>query len=567
MSPVSWIPKNSTRCSGTSSASGPQSSPGSSFSALPFEDRSSIRGPIVALEGGITYSQAAMIEPLLLLAAAIGLSSPAVSTSAPQQEPEGEQPAEPETPAGVVIELALEDALRLALGSNLGLEIETLNTRTAHYDERGSWGAFDWVVTVTGRYTDGEQPGSSQLSGASVLEFDTQGLNVDLSKPLTTGGDFSVRFDRSNTETNNQFSLVNPSTTDNLTVAYNQPLLRGLLGGAPTSTQRTSDVRFRQQLEREREVRQQLLRDVTDAYWNLVDMNEQLIVAESNLELGREQLDLNRRRLEGEVGTEVEVIQAEAEVATRIESQLLVRVRLRDAMDALKVLLFNGTDKGLWEAVLDPTDLLPELEIVNQYSAPAWTECLYTAIENRGNLRRQRLEIEVAEIGLARAGSDRLVGLDLQLSASSQGFDGDSSESLNTTFSWDFPTYSAALVLNTPIQNRTAKYGERAARAGVRLQKLTYDSLELQVASEVRAAVREADYQTERVRAATESLRLASKQLEAEQARYREGLSTTFQVLEFQHDYALALSNERRSRVDYMKALSSLRHAQGVLGE
>ena len=537
-----------------------------------------IHGATVVLGACFSYSQSAMIHPLLLLAAGLGLSTPSLSATVQAQTPD-EETAEPRAPGAssssdepeesgaAVIRLALQDALRLALGSNLGLEIETLNTQVSHFNERGSWGAFDWVLTATGRYTDGQQPGSSQLSGASVIEFDTQGLNIDLRKPLTTGGDFSVTFDTSNTKTNNQFSLVNPSTTDNLTVAYNQPLLRGLLGGAPTSNQRTSDVRFRQQLEREREVRQDLLRNVTDAYWNLVDMREQLIVVESNLELGREQLDLNRRRLEGEVGTEVEVVQAEAEVATRIESLLLVKVRLRDAMDALKVLLFNGPDEALWESKLEPTDPLPELAVVTQYTAPNWTTCLLTAIESRGNLRRQRLEVEVAEISLSRADSDRLVGLDLQLSASSQAFDGEASEALSTTFDWEFPTYSAALVLNTPIQNRTAKYAERAARADVRRQKLTYDSLELQVASEVRAAVREAGYQTERVRAATESLRLAKRQLEAEEARYREGLSTTFQVLEFQHDYALALSNERRSRVDYMKARSALRHAQGILGE
>ncbi len=510
-----------------------------------------------------------MIHPLLLLAAAVGLSTPALPSRAPQQDSGAVRDASHTTPGqgGAVISLTLDEAMRIALAQNLGLEIQTLETRAARYNERGSWGAFDWMLTVTGRYTDGEQPGSSQLSGANVLEFDSQNLNIDLSKPLSTGGDISLRFDTNNTRTNNQFTLVNPSTTDSLTLAYNQPLLKGLLGGAPTSNQRTNDVRFRQQFEREREVRQTLLKDVTDAYWNLVDMREQLIVAQSNLRLGEEQLDLNRRRLEGEVGTEVEVIQAEAEVATRFEAQLLVEVGLRDAMDALKVLLFNETGAELWGAQLEPTDTLPELETITQYSAPAWTECLYTAIENRGNLRQQRLEIEAAEIALARAGSDRLIGLDLQLSASSEAFSGDSSEALRSSLRYDFPTYTAALVMSTPLQNRTAKYAERAARSDLRRQKLTYDSLELQVARDVRTAVREATYQTERVKAATESLRLAQRQLEAEQARYREGLSTTFQVLEFQHDYASALSNERRARVDYMKALTSLSHAQGVLGE
>ena len=95
----------------------------------------------------------------------------------------------------------------------------------------------------------------------------------------------------------------------------------------------------------------------------------------------------------------------------------------------------------------------------------------------------------------------------------SEAFAGDASEALRTSLRYDFPTYAAAPVLSTPLSNRTAKYAERAARAQVRRQKLTYDSLEIEVAAEVRAAVRQVTYQAERVKAAAESLRLADRQL------------------------------------------------------
>lgn len=487
--------------------------------------------------------------------------------AAPDELPAAPRPIDEEPVDGGAISMTLEEARRYALQSNIGLEIEALNTDASRFDARASWGAFDWVVTVTGRYRDGEQPGSSQLSGADVLQFDTQSLEVNLTKPMSTGGELTFDYTRNNTETNNTFQLVNPSTTDTIGVSFNQPLLRGFWNEAATSDQRTADVRLRQQRERQREVTQDLLRDVTDAYWSLVDMREQLAVAQSGLELAREQLEQNQRRLEGGVGTEVEVVQAEADVATRIEALLQAEVGQRDAIDTLKALLFPGTDPVLWDIAIVPSTPLPLPEGVTPDAAPPWTDCLMTALERRSNLIQQRFEIEAAEIAYEKAGTDRLIGLDLQLSANSEGFSGDPGDAFSSAFEYEFPTYTAALVLSTPIRNRTARYAEKSAWANVRRQKLTYDSLEIGVAQEVRAAVRQVVYQAERVRAANESLRLATRQLESEEARFREGLSTNFQVLEFQQEYVMALSNERRARVDYMKALATLETAQGVMGE
>jgi outer membrane protein TolC len=51
---------------------------------------------------------------------------------------------------------------------------------------------------------------------------------------------------------------------------------------------------------------------------------------------------------------------------------------------------------------------------------------------------------------------------------------------------------------------------------------------------------------------------LAEKQLQAEQERFKVGLSTTIFVLGFQRDLAIARGNELRAIVDYNKSLSNL---------
>ena len=85
---------------------------------------------------------------------------------------------------------------------------------------------------------------------------------------------------------------------------------------------------------------------------------------------GDQQLDQNQRRLDAGVGTEVEVLQSEADLATRREDLIEREMAVRDAADVLKMRLFPGTDELYWEAEIEPTcQWLPWL------TAPAWNIC------------------------------------------------------------------------------------------------------------------------------------------------------------------------------------------------
>jgi outer membrane protein TolC len=198
---------------------------------------------------------------------------------------------------------------------------------------------------------------------------------------------------------------------------------------------------------------------------------------------------------------------------------------------------------------------------------PPWNSALALAIENRAELREQRLEIDANDVRLERARSEKKYGLDLELSSRARGFDGDSWDAFQSASSFEFPANRAALTLDLPFGNRAGKNNERVVRSLGRFARLRYAQLESEITAEVRDAVRQILYQAEAVKAAVKSLALAQRQLSAEEARYAEGLSTNFQVLEFQQQLAEALSTEKRARVAYAKALAQLAKAEGVLGE
>jgi outer membrane protein TolC len=452
------------------------------------------------------------------------------------------------------------------LQNNFDLEIERLATAAARFDALGSWGAFDPVLSLSGSASKSESERSSQLT--STEDNDLR-LNSSLSFPLITGGSLDLSYSRINAETDAPFATFDVSTTDVLTAALTQPLLRGAWRRYATLDQRASEIALQRQLEREREVRARLLLDVSNAYWDLVSAQEELKVREIAVELGKQQLAQDQRRLEVGAGTEVDVLQSETNVAQQEEQRVQADYTLRQTRDALRRMLAPRAEGGYeeylaaWDWPIQTLTPLPEVGPVPH----DWRASLAAALERRAELAQRRLDIEAAEVELQRTRSTRLPALDLALSSASAGFDTDPDEAFEKAASWDFPSSSAALTFRMPLWNRAARNAERAARSSLRSALVQFDRVELDLLAEVRTAVNEVHRQREAVGAAAKSRNLAQRQLEAEETRQEVGLSTTFQVLQFQEDLDQALSAEVAARAALAKALARLTFAEGRLGE
>ena len=509
------------------------------------------------------FVRKAWLVPLGLLCLA-----PSVPDAMTQDVPQGPLTPVEDTEPVRILKLTLENSVRIALENNLGLELEELSTTIARYDAYGSWGAFDPVFSATGGWNEQEFQGQSSLAGGVVVEDDSLTFDSSLNVPLMwTGGSLDFSLSHSNDETTNQFAAFATSTTDVVTVALTQPLLRGAWKRYATAMQREAEIAFEIQKEGEKEARQALVLDVVQGYWNLVSAVQELEVRVLSVQLAWTQLHQDERRLEVGTGTEVDVLQSKTNLAQQEEVRINAEFALRQAEDDLRRLLFQkprgDVDEYLdeWEIIIEPLTPLPEVRDTKL----DWRRSLERAIQLRPELWQRRLEIDAAEVQLERSRSEKLPQLDLALSSAGIGFDTDPDEARDTALGWDFPRHEASLTFSIPILNRTAKYAERAARASLRQSRLIYDRQELDILTEVRAAVRDVAYRAESVQAAQTSAELAARQLEAEEARHRIGLSTTFLVLDFQRDLAEARSTLVAARAAYAMALASLRFSEGLL--
>lgn len=479
---------------------------------------------------------------------------------------------QPQTPSALAtvgeIQLSLDEAVRTALDNDLVLRIQEIQTEVAQYQALGSWGTFDPILTASAGLFDGEFESKSLIQGAPVIEQQAWSAGAGLLLPITTGGSFSLTFDHAVTESNDaSVQAAAETTTDILGIEYRQPLLRGSGRDFSTTDQRLSELAYLSQIEVQRQDRQRLHADVVRAYWDLVAAVAQYEVARTTLDLGLEQLQQNQRRLDAGVGTQVDVLQAETNVAQNEDDLLLRETEVLRASDVLKGLLYPGTDPTTWNARIVPTTPLPEPPANLESEVPPWSSAFLVAQDSRAELRQQRLQIRSAELELTRAGNLRRPQLDLVLASRSEGFDVRAGESLQSAFEWEFPQHSASINFSLPIGNRQALFNQRRARAQLRAARLSYDQIENVIVGEVRAALRQAIYSARAVASTEKSRQLAQSQLEAEQARFREGLSTNFNVLEFQRQLAEARSAHTAARTVLAKALMELQRSQGVLGE
>ena len=91
-------------------------------------------------------------------------------------------------------------------------------------------------------------------------------------------------------------------------------------------------------------------------------------------------------------------------------------------------------------------------------------------------------------------------------------------------------------------------------------RQFTHDSVR-----QIRQAIRDIETVSKRVEVTRAATVLAHTQLEAEQEKFRLGLSTSFVVLDLQEDLSIAQSDETRALSDYNVALARLDQVTGKM--
>ena len=115
-----------------------------------------------------------------------------------------------------------------------------------------------------------------------------------------------------------------------------------------------------------------------------------------------------------------------------------------------------------------------------------------------------------------------------------------------------------------PLGNAAAKSSLNKARLELDKSRLSIRNVEQVLINQVRQAIRAVETSYRLVEASNVALELAEQQLDAEQKKFNEGLSTNFQVLRFQDSLASARSRYTQTITGYNQALVGLDQVTSV---
>jgi outer membrane protein TolC len=487
------------------------------------------------------------------------------------------RPANP-TPDGTVVELTLDDAVERALERNLELAVERLNPQTFDL----SLARLRAVYRPTFQSTVGQQsrinPPSSTLNGGTVVDNDTTTYNTGISQQIPYfGGNFSFSFNNNKQVSSNTFNNYNPAFNSTFSANYTQPLLRGMTIDNNRQQLRVTAISRDISETQLKGTVATTLANVRNAYWELLYATQAVEVARGSLTLAEKLVEDNRARVEVGTMAPLDVVQADAEAATRRQAVTTAEATLRTAELTLKRLIVNGTDDPLWRATITPVDR-PTFrnEAIDVETA------VRKALSERSDLEVARKTVQSNDITLKYSHNQTLPSLDANLQYGAVGLGGTQyqrsgsgvtsvitgtvpggyGDAWRTLTGRDYANWNASVTLSYPIGQSAAEASYARARIQRNQAAAQLRALELSIATEVTNAALQVESNLKRYEAATAARELAETRLSAEQSRFEVGLSTNFFVVQAQRDLATQQNSELRALLDYRRSLVDFERVQ-----
>lgn len=511
---------------------------------------------------GDSYMRWCLISILLLLAVG-SVFAQSQEPAAPSQEPK---------------EVTLRQAIDLALKNNLDIEIEKFNPQIVQEQQTFEESKFEPFLGSLFNYRDSQFPTSSALQGAKGASVTTKTMdyNVNWQQKLMTGTLYAIEFNNTREDTDQRFTNVNPQYTSSLFATITQPLMRNF-GMEITKTplliaqqnEMTSDQQLRMRI-------MDVALQVEQAYWDLVYYRDQLKVSQQSLARAQELYENNKKQVEVGTMAPLEVVAAEAEVASRQEGIITSQRLISNTEDRLKTLVLGKEVARSWSIEVIPTETadLKNLEFTEEAA-------IQKGMNDNPDLKALESDLKTRQLNTKLASNAMKPQLDLKGSVGLTGLGGTTilttddfppviigtipggyGDALSTLP--DNPTFAIGLVLGLPIGNKAAKADYVRADLDRKQAETVYENAKQNLILNIRLSMRNMENDIKSYEAAKASRVLQERKLDAERKKLEVGLSTNYVVLQYQDDLAQAQSRELLYITDYSKNRAQLKRYLGV---
>jgi outer membrane protein len=522
-----------------------------------------------------------------VMAASLFASGPSVSAFG-QDKPLPAQAGQPSSispnAATSTLRIGGDEAVRLALENNLGIQTERLNPQLQTLAVSQALAAY--TPELFGRTV-------KNSNTAPPRDFLSQGVDVTSSGSVTGlagirqnlkwgGGIYSVGWSGARATSDAPRTSFSPEIGSDLDLSFTQPLLRGFR----IDNFRQNVLQSRNQLElADVQLAQRITqtsRNVRQSYFNLIAAISSLDVAQQSLDLARQSLKNNERRVEVGTMAPIDITEAEAEVARQEDTVIFRRGAIESAQDVLRALILNPSQPDFWTTRIEPAEQ-PVL-------APRPIDldaAIRNALTNRTDLVQLKKQMESVDLDIKFNQNQKLPAMDVTAAYGLTGVGGtqyrygadpgdgsppqivgtsqrDFGKVLSDLFGNDFRSWSLTLNISYPIGSSQADVALASSRLQRQQATTNQRQLEIAITTQVREAARDVSTSLQRVEATRKARELAERRLDAENKRVAVGLSDTFRLFQAQRDLTGAKQSELTAIIDYNRALIELEAVQIV---
>ena len=464
--------------------------------------------------------------------------------------------------------LTLTDAIPQALRKNLGLAVGRVEKSIVEDTPDIAEAAFDPKFSFSSTY---DTTGTTPYWKNNSARTSNQGWNnsVELSKKFAFGTEAKIygNFNRGYNLDGNTPYTADSSVAAGVSVA--QPLLKGFgkkINLAPLVIARQNVLKSGLSL---RKTTLDLIYDTEVAYWNLSASYALVSARLSSLRHAESVLEQVRKKRElksGRAATLEDVLQAEAEVASRRVNLVRARQSVEDCDDRIRKLLGEKGDED--EALVYRVATLAETP--ENRETRSFGEWISAVRVFDIDLQIQEIEREQAALNREVAENADKPNLDLVIGAEVGGRESSPWNAVRGAYGNDRRGYnlSAGIQFSVPV-------GFRASEAELRQAMKRQQNVELATAQalqnamfDARSAWRSLEAARERLAAAQVALKMQNESFKGQRARYSLGEATLTDVLSAQDSLDTARLEEIQAQLDVAVARAKTARLDGrILSE
>jgi outer membrane protein TolC len=469
--------------------------------------------------------------------------------------------------------LSLRECINLALSRNLDLQIEHLTVDIAGFNLNGSYGAYIPEFSLQARQDYLSQPSN----------FDPNKPGPDYPFELSTGTVGSMLSGRLPLGLSYEFNGTTSGEDARTDFGFNQGTALGYPGGIRQTNNYLAGagVTVRQHLlkdfwidqyrekilvrRKDLKISQEALRfqimktvlAVELAYYGLVAAKEGIGVQEKSLELKRQLVAETGRRVEVGDLPPLDSEQAETQLQNVLTALAKAREIYVDRQNTLKAIITDNFRE--WADLnLELTDALLAVPAELNRSAS-----FQNALKKRPDLQEARLAVQKSAVSVKFQKNQLFPSLDFVGSYGGLGIQPGLNSAISDTLHFQNPVYFYGAVLSFPLGNLTERNNYRASKAAKQIAELQLKKAEQDVLVQVADYVNQVGSRFPQVGSTHKARTYAEAALAAEEKKLKNGLSTTFMVLQLQETLIAARTAEVQALADYNEALAQLAFAEG----